>query len=79
MTLILLIVSTVGVVSIFIYLIRVNFGLSSCFEITVSNFNVLVYRSRTRLRECLENKWLLKGIAHANLPTSNTINFRETG
>lgn len=29
-------------------------------EITVSNFNVLMYRSRTRLRECLENKWLLK-------------------
>ncbi|MGE8564778.1 MAG: RNA polymerase subunit sigma, partial [Acinetobacter bohemicus] len=22
---------------------------------------VLMYRSRTRLRECLENKWLLKG------------------
>ncbi|NNP69955.1 RNA polymerase factor sigma-70 [Acinetobacter sp. Ac_5812] len=29
-------------------------------ELTVSNFNVLMYRSRTRLRECLENKWLLK-------------------
>lgn len=29
-------------------------------EITVSNLNVLMYRSRTRLRECLENKWLLK-------------------
>ncbi len=27
---------------------------------TVSNLNVLIYRSRTRLRECLENKWLLK-------------------
>ncbi len=29
-------------------------------ELTVSNFNVLMYRSRTRLRECLENKWLLQ-------------------
>lgn len=29
--------------------------------LTVSNLNVLMYRSRTRLRECLENKWLLKG------------------
>ena len=28
--------------------------------LTISNFNVLMYRSRTRLRECLENKWLLK-------------------
>ena len=28
--------------------------------ITVTNLNVLMYRSRTRLRECLENKWLLK-------------------
>lgn len=30
-------------------------------ELTVSHLNVLMYRSRTRLRECLENKWLLKG------------------
>ncbi|WP_445404574.1 RNA polymerase factor sigma-70 [Acinetobacter vivianii] len=29
-------------------------------ELTVSHFNVLMYRSRTRLRECLENKWLLQ-------------------
>lgn len=28
--------------------------------LTVTNLNVLMYRSRTRLRECLENKWLLK-------------------
>lgn len=27
-------------------------------ELTISHFNVLMYRSRTRLRECLENKWL---------------------
>ncbi|MDA3454007.1 MULTISPECIES: RNA polymerase factor sigma-70 [Acinetobacter] len=32
----------------------------SKFELSISNFNVLMYRSRTRLRECLENKWLLK-------------------
>lgn len=29
-------------------------------KLSISNFNVLMYRSRTRLRECLENKWLLK-------------------
>ena len=29
-------------------------------ELTVSHLNVLMYRSRTRLRECLENKWLMK-------------------
>lgn len=29
-------------------------------ELSISNFNVLMYRSRTRLRECLENKWSLK-------------------
>lgn len=29
-------------------------------DLSISNFNVLMYRSRTRLRECLENKWLLK-------------------
>lgn len=29
-------------------------------ELSISNFNLLMYRSRTRLRECLENKWLLK-------------------
>lgn len=29
-------------------------------ELSISNFNELMYRSRTRLRECLENKWLLK-------------------
>ena len=34
-----------------------------CIEanITVSNLNVLLYRSRIRLRECLENNWFLKG------------------
>ncbi|WP_375058200.1 RNA polymerase factor sigma-70 [Zobellella sp. DQSA1] len=26
-------------------------------ELTVSNLNVLLYRARLRLRECLENKW----------------------
>ena len=30
-------------------------------ELTISNLNVLMYRSRARLRECLEDKWLLKG------------------
>ena len=29
-------------------------------ELTVSNLNVLMYRSRARLRECLENKWLFQ-------------------
>ncbi|WP_096779009.1 RNA polymerase factor sigma-70 [Zobellella denitrificans] len=30
-------------------------------ELTVSNLNVLLYRARLRLRECLENKWQLQG------------------
>lgn len=29
--------------------------------ITVSNLNVMLHRSRIRLRECLENKWFTKG------------------
>ena len=29
-------------------------------ELSISNLNVLMYRSRARLRECLENKWLLQ-------------------
>lgn len=29
--------------------------------ITVSNLNVMLHRSRLRLRECLENHWFLKG------------------
>ncbi|MDE2428556.1 MAG: RNA polymerase factor sigma-70 [Burkholderiales bacterium] len=29
--------------------------------ITVSNLNVMLHRSRIRLRECLENQWFLKG------------------
>ncbi|PSJ48000.1 RNA polymerase subunit sigma [Zobellella endophytica] len=30
-------------------------------ELTVSNLNVLLYRARLRLRECLENKWQRQG------------------
>ena len=49
-----------------VFMLRETIELSSneiCEKLglTVSNFNVLMYRSRTRLRECLENKWLLKG------------------
>ena len=29
--------------------------------ITVSNLNVMLHRSRIRLRECLENQWFMKG------------------
>ncbi len=29
-------------------------------DITVSNLNVLLYRARMRLRECLENRWILE-------------------
>lgn len=32
----------------------------SAMGITVSNLNVMLYRSRLRLRECLENNWFLK-------------------
>lgn len=30
-------------------------------SITTSNLHVMLYRARLRLRECLENKWFLKG------------------
>ena len=30
-------------------------------ELTLSNLHVLLYRSRLRLRECIENNWYLKG------------------
>ena len=30
-------------------------------ELTTSNLHVLLHRARLRLRECLENKWYLKG------------------
>lgn len=29
-------------------------------QLTISHLNVLMYRSRARLRECLENKWLFQ-------------------
>lgn len=29
-------------------------------QLTVSNLNVLIYRARLKLRECLENTWVLK-------------------
>jgi RNA polymerase sigma-70 factor (ECF subfamily) len=29
--------------------------------ITLSNLNVMLYRARVRLRECIENKWFLQG------------------
>lgn len=33
--------------------------------ITETNLNVLLYRARLRLRECLENHWFAKGAQHA--------------
>ncbi len=30
-------------------------------DLTVSNVNVMMYRARLRLRECLENRWFLEG------------------
>ncbi len=33
--------------------------------ITETNLNVLLYRARLRLRECLENNWFAKGAGHA--------------
>ncbi len=30
-------------------------------DITTSNLHVMLYRARLKLRECLENKWFLKG------------------
>lgn len=32
-------------------------------DITTSNLHVMLYRARLKLRECLENKWFLKGEA----------------
>lgn len=32
-------------------------------DISTSNLNVMLYRARLRLRECLENRWFLKGEA----------------
>jgi len=29
----------------------------TCLDISVSNLNVMLYRARLRLRECLENRW----------------------
>jgi len=29
--------------------------------VSVSNLNVMLYRARVRLRECLENRWFLDG------------------
>lgn len=29
-------------------------------QLSVNNLNVLIYRARVKLRECLENKWVLK-------------------
>lgn len=29
-------------------------------QLSISNLNVLIYRARLKLRECLENKWVLK-------------------
>ena len=33
----------------------------SAVGITVSNLNVMLYRARLRLRECLENRWFVNG------------------
>ena len=30
-------------------------------DISISNLNVILYRARLRLRECLENRWFLQG------------------
>lgn len=37
-------------------------------ELTISNLHVLLYRSRLRLRECIENNWYLKGERNDELP-----------
>lgn len=36
-------------------------------DLTTSNLHVLLHRSRLRLRECIENKWYLKGNNNAEL------------
>ncbi|MEO6421453.1 MAG: RNA polymerase factor sigma-70 [Candidatus Nitrotoga sp.] len=37
-------------------------------NLTTSNLHVLLYRSRLRLRECIENKWYLQGERNDELP-----------
>ncbi|PIV14254.1 MAG: RNA polymerase subunit sigma [Gallionellales bacterium CG03_land_8_20_14_0_80_55_15] len=37
-------------------------------ELTTSNLHVLLHRARLRLRECLENKWVLQGEKNDELP-----------
>ena len=36
-------------------------------DLTTSNLHVLLHRSRLRLRECIENKWYLKGEGNVEL------------
>jgi len=36
-------------------------------DLTTSNLHVLLHRSRLRLRECIENKWYLKGESNVEL------------
>ncbi len=36
-------------------------------ELTTSNLHVMLHRSRLRLRECIENKWYLKGERNVEL------------
>lgn len=53
-----------------VFMMREFIGLESkeicaIVEITETNLNVLLYRARLRLRECLENHWFLNGGRHA--------------
>lgn len=53
-----------------VFMMREFVGLESdeiCKEagMTVSNLNVTLHRARLRLRECLENRWFLKGEKYA--------------
>ncbi|MGQ0710448.1 MAG: RNA polymerase factor sigma-70 [Rhodoferax sp.] len=40
----------------------------SALDLSVSNLNVMLHRARLRLRDCLEQRWFLKGESHAELP-----------
>lgn len=55
-----------------VFMMREYIGLDAreiCTEvgITSTNLNVMLHRSRLRLRECLENRWFAQGGQHAEL------------
>jgi RNA polymerase sigma-70 factor (ECF subfamily) len=58
-----------------IFMMREYLGLEvkeieASLDLTVTNINVLLYRARLRLRECLENNWFLENTSKKNVELS---------